>query len=158
MLRCADGSYYVGSTFDLERRVSQHRAGEGAAYTRHRLPVALVWAAEFASVHDAFLFEKQVQNWRRSKREALIDGRVDLLPSLASRCWSARQGNSVDVPRARARQRGEPPVMPWDVEHEVVHDPDDPWVPLQPVETSAEDQAGLRCTRIVPDGWSRDGC
>ncbi|WP_148613563.1 GIY-YIG nuclease family protein [Nocardioides rubriscoriae] len=155
LLRCADDAYYVGSTFDLERRVAQHQAGEGAAYTRHRRPVALVWAAEFAFIRDAFVFEKQVQNWRRSKREALSDGRVDLLPSLASRCWSARQAVADDPPRASESQRAVPPVMPWDVEHEVVHDPDDPWAPLRQVEKAADQQAGARCTRILPDGWSR---
>jgi putative endonuclease len=33
ILHCADGSYYVGSTIDLERRVAEHQAGEGAQYT-----------------------------------------------------------------------------------------------------------------------------
>ncbi|AJR18690.1 GIY-YIG nuclease family protein [Pimelobacter simplex] len=42
ILECADGSYYVGSTVDLERRVSQHQLGLGAAYTRRRRPVVLV--------------------------------------------------------------------------------------------------------------------
>ena len=43
MLRCSDGSYHVGSTWDLERRVNQHNGDEGAAYTRRRRPVELVW-------------------------------------------------------------------------------------------------------------------
>lgn len=65
ILRCADGTYYVGSTVDLERRLSQHSSGEGAAFTRRRRPVELVWSAEFVSIRDAFAFEKQVQVWRR---------------------------------------------------------------------------------------------
>lgn len=87
ILECADGSLYVGSTTDLERRVSEHNLGLGAAYTRlrRRRPVRLVWAGEFARVDDAFRFEKQVQGWSRSKRLALIEGRVDDLPDLASR-------------------------------------------------------------------------
>jgi putative endonuclease len=32
VLECKDGSFYVGSTIDLERRVWQHQMGEGAAY------------------------------------------------------------------------------------------------------------------------------
>ena len=88
ILRCADGSYYVGSTVDLERRVSQHHLGEGAAYTRKRRPVALAWAADFPR-DDAFAFEKRVQGWNRRKREALIDGRLDELPELSSRSWVA---------------------------------------------------------------------
>ena len=43
ILRCSDGSYYVGSTTDLARRLSQHQEGLGAEYTRRRLPVELAW-------------------------------------------------------------------------------------------------------------------
>jgi putative endonuclease len=88
ILRCADGSYYVGSTRDLDQRVLQHRAGVGAAYTRRRLPVELVFAAEFERVDEAYAMEKRVQGWSRAKREALIDGRFELLPGLSSRARS----------------------------------------------------------------------
>src|SRR4051794_18269383 len=90
ILECADGSFYVGSTTDLDRRVGQHQAGEGPVYTRRRgrLPVKLVWAADFARVDEAFAFEKRVQGWSRKKRVALIEGRWDDLPALASRAWS----------------------------------------------------------------------
>jgi putative endonuclease len=43
ILQCADGSYYTGSTNDLERRLQQHEAGEGANHTQKRLPVKLVY-------------------------------------------------------------------------------------------------------------------
>jgi putative endonuclease len=43
MLRCGDGSLYTGVTNDLDRRIATHSRGEGAAYTRSRLPVALVF-------------------------------------------------------------------------------------------------------------------
>ena len=85
ILECADGSYYVGSTTDLERRHSQHQLGLGSAYTRpaRRRPVRIVWAAEFNRVEDAYRFEKQVQGWGRAKRQALIEGRLEDLPGLA---------------------------------------------------------------------------
>ena len=85
MLRCRDGSYYVGSTWDLDRRLAEHQAGEGAEYTRRRLPVALVWAMESESIADAFAFEKRIQGWSRAKREALIRGDWDALPWLSKR-------------------------------------------------------------------------
>ena len=85
ILRCSDGTYYVGSTIDLERRLSEHQQGLGAAYTRHRRPVVLAWCGEFDRVDDAFAFEKRVQGWGRRKREALIEGRLEMLPALASR-------------------------------------------------------------------------
>jgi putative endonuclease len=83
ILQCADGSFYVGSTTHLELRLFQHSQGEGSAYTKHRLPVRLVWSHEFDSVVAAFAFEKQVQNWGRAKRLALIEGRYADLPALA---------------------------------------------------------------------------
>ncbi len=87
IVECADGSFYVGSTTDLERRISEHDLGLGAAYTRlrRRRPVRLVWAADFERVEDAYLFEKRIQGWSRAKRTALIEGRLSDLPSLASR-------------------------------------------------------------------------
>jgi putative endonuclease len=39
ILECSDGSYYVGSTKDLEYRLSEHQEGKGAKYTARRLPV-----------------------------------------------------------------------------------------------------------------------
>ena len=106
ILECADGSYYVGSTVDIERRLSQHQLGEGAAYTRRRIPVRLVWCAEFARIDEAFAYEKQVQGWNRRKREALMRGDFGALPALASRSWSARRGTGS---RDRACAPPEPP-------------------------------------------------
>ena len=83
ILECSDGSYYVGSTLDLERRLVQHDLGEAAKYTRRRRPVRLVYAEEFSRVDDAFAREKQVQNWSRAKRRALIDGRTGELNALS---------------------------------------------------------------------------
>ena len=84
MLRCSDGTYYVGSTrFDLSVRVFQHNSGTGSRYTACRRPVEVVWAAEFAKVTEAFSLEKQIQNWSRAKREALIEGRFADLPGLS---------------------------------------------------------------------------
>jgi predicted GIY-YIG superfamily endonuclease len=97
ILRCADGSYYVGSTDDLERRVAQHQNGFGAVYTRRRLPVELLWAAEFSRIEDAFWFEKQVQGWSRRKREALMAGDLPALRSLASRSWESMREIGVFV-------------------------------------------------------------
>ncbi len=85
ILRCADDSLYVGSTVDLGARIRQHNLGDGPIYTRirRRRPVTLVWAAEFDRVDVAFAYEKQIQNWSRAKRLALIEGRLQDLPALA---------------------------------------------------------------------------
>ena len=83
ILKCRDGSYYVGSTRSLEARIGQHQQGLGAEYTRHRLPVELVWAHERERVDEAFALEKRIQGWSRAKREALIRGDVEALPGLS---------------------------------------------------------------------------
>jgi len=83
ILECADGSYYVGSTKDIDRRLAQHSAGEAAAYTRTRRPVRVVYTEEYSRIDDAFAREKQVQNWGRAKREALIEGRFGELNALS---------------------------------------------------------------------------
>ena len=85
ILRCADGTYYVGSTKNLDRRLEQHNAGAGSAYTRRRLPVELAWAEEYARVADAFTWEKRIQGWSHAKREAFIAGGIDAVIG-----WSKR--------------------------------------------------------------------
>ena len=90
ILECADGSYYVGSTIDLDRRLWQHNHDpDGPVYTRHRRPVRVVWSAQYDSVEQAFWYEKQIQGWSRRKREALIRGDFELLPGLARRRTSS---------------------------------------------------------------------
>ena len=83
ILRCSDGSYYTGSTTDLQRRLTQHQAGLGAIYTQKRLPVELVYVEQFLRVEDAFHREKQIQGWSRNKKEALMKGAFNQLPSLS---------------------------------------------------------------------------
>ncbi len=83
ILKCADGSYYTGSTKYLEVRLAQHQAGEGARHTKKRLPVTLVYYEVFQRIDDAFYREKQVQGWSRKKKEALIEGRLEDLPGLS---------------------------------------------------------------------------
>ncbi|MDI6740790.1 MAG: GIY-YIG nuclease family protein, partial [Candidatus Edwardsbacteria bacterium] len=74
ILECADGSYYTGSTKNLERRLAQHQRGEGANFTRKHRPIRLVQCEVYPRVADAFLREKQVQHWSHAKKRALIDG------------------------------------------------------------------------------------
>lgn len=83
ILLCSDGSYYTGSTTNLELRLAQHQNGEGANHTKKHLPVTLVYYEEYIRIDEAFYREKQVQGWSRKKKEALINGDVNLLPELA---------------------------------------------------------------------------
>jgi len=83
ILECSDGSYYTGSTNNLELRMEQHQNGEGANHTKKRLPVKLLYTEEFTRVDEAFYREKQVQGWSRKKKEALMNGDFDKLSHLS---------------------------------------------------------------------------
>jgi putative endonuclease len=86
ILRCADGSYYVGSArLGIERRVSEHNNGHYGGYTSKRLPVELVWSGHFPDIADAVAVERQIKGWSRAKKEALIRGDFAALPGLAQR-------------------------------------------------------------------------
>ena len=83
ILLCDDGSYYTGSTNNLELRLQQHFAGEGANHTKKHPPVELLYYEEFDRIDEAFYREKQVQGWSRKKKEALINRENEKLPELS---------------------------------------------------------------------------
>lgn len=89
MLRCADGSYDVGQTDDIERRVSQHEAGAVPGHTVTRLPIQLAWFEEFPTREEAKAAEAQIKNWSRKKKEALIGGNIDELKQAARKDWAS---------------------------------------------------------------------
>ena len=61
MLECADESYYVGHTDDLDSRFARHQSGEPKCYTSGRLPVRLVWTQEFTTREEALAAEMQIR-------------------------------------------------------------------------------------------------
>ena len=83
ILECSDGSYYTGSTNNLELRLAQHQNGEGANHTKKYLPVKLIYYEEYSRIDTAFYREKQVQGWSRKKKEALVKGFEDVLKKVA---------------------------------------------------------------------------
>jgi len=83
ILECSDGSYYTGSTWDLERRLWEHQNGLGARHTAKRLPVRLIYFEECDRIDDAYYREKQVQGWSHKKKEALIAGDKNMMHNLA---------------------------------------------------------------------------
>ena len=85
ILRCNDGSYYVGSTRDLENRVDKHNAGFYGGYTARRRPVELVHSQEFGRIEDAIAAERQIKGWNRAKKEALMRGDFVALKALSKR-------------------------------------------------------------------------
>ena len=72
LLRCSDGSLYCGWTDDPQRRAAKHNAGQGAKYTRSRLPVQLVYAEQCADKSEALQREAAIKKLRREAKEALL--------------------------------------------------------------------------------------
>jgi len=85
ILRCSDGSYYVGHTEDVLARVQRHLDGAGAAWTAARRPVSLVFEEQHPSEAAAIARERQIKRWSRQKKDALISGTLTALKAL-SRC------------------------------------------------------------------------
>ena len=74
ILRCADKSFYVGCTNNLDRRVQQHNNSKwGAHYTKIRRPVILIHTEEFETLKEARERESEIKGWRREKKLALIN-------------------------------------------------------------------------------------
>jgi putative endonuclease len=71
LVRCRDGSLYTGITTDPERRLREHNRGVGAAYTRSRLPVSLVYREPAESRSQALRREHAIRSLTRAEKEAL---------------------------------------------------------------------------------------
>ncbi len=85
ILRCDDGSLYVGSTDDLELRLHRHNEGRGAQFTAQRRPITLAYSESHPTRLDARRREAQVKRWTTAKKEALIAGERAKLHGLAQR-------------------------------------------------------------------------
>jgi putative endonuclease len=74
MLECTDdsGSFYIGYTVDLARRVEEHNAGEGAKYTRGRTPVTVRYVEYWESKSDAMSREWELKQRSRREKERLV--------------------------------------------------------------------------------------
>ena len=73
IVECADGTLYSGWTNDLEKRVAAHNAGQGAKYTRSRLPVKLRYYEEFEDKNEALRRECALKKMTRAQKRALIE-------------------------------------------------------------------------------------
>ncbi|HXO22512.1 MAG TPA: GIY-YIG nuclease family protein [Thermoanaerobaculia bacterium] len=64
---------YVGVSNQLVRRVREHKEGRGAAFTSKYRVDRLVFSEGFADVRAAIQREKQIKDWRRSRKVELIE-------------------------------------------------------------------------------------
>ncbi len=77
IVRCSDGTFYTGWTTDIERRLKQHNAGQGARYTRIRRPVKLVYAESLPDRAAAQKRELAIKRLPRAKKLALVRRRIN---------------------------------------------------------------------------------
>ena len=86
ILRCADGSLYVGITRrTIEERISEHAQGIAKGYTSSRLPVTLLHSEHDERVDEAVAAERRIEGWSRAKKVAYISGDFDALHAFAKR-------------------------------------------------------------------------
>ncbi len=78
LLKCADDTLYCGITNDIDKRLAVHNAGEGAKYTRSRLPVKLVYSEACADRSVASKREREIKALPRTAKLALC--RVTQVP------------------------------------------------------------------------------
>ncbi len=76
ILECADKSFYVGCTNDLEKRLCEHNESKwGAHYTKIRRPVVLAYSEKFVTLKEARKRESEIKGWRREKKINLINSK-----------------------------------------------------------------------------------
>lgn len=83
LVRCADKSLYTGIAKDVAARVSAHNSGKGAAYTRSRRPVSLVYHKKGMTRSAALIEEARIKSLERGEKLALLKKAVKTL-SLAA--------------------------------------------------------------------------
>jgi predicted GIY-YIG superfamily endonuclease len=85
ILKCTDGSYYVGHTDNLTERILRHNSARASKWTACRLPIKIVYNESYENEEQAILRERQIKRWSRAKKEALIGGDTNALQSLSKR-------------------------------------------------------------------------
>jgi len=83
ILHCRGGAYYTGQTDHLEQRIAAHETGRIVGFTSNRLPVVLVWSAEFQTRIEALAMERRIKGWTKAKKMALIRGDFEALSELS---------------------------------------------------------------------------
>lgn len=82
ILLCNNGSYYIGSSNNVDQRVKDHLNGKGGRFTRSHKPQKLVYTEELPNKSEALKREAQLKTWSRAKKEAIIAGNLELLKKL----------------------------------------------------------------------------
>ncbi len=100
ILKCSDDSLYTGVTSNLESRLAQHQEGALLGYTHSKRPVELIWNTDLLPIQDAIVLEKQIKNWGREKKQALVTENWDTLHLLAE-CKNESHHKNLSLDSAR---------------------------------------------------------
>jgi putative endonuclease len=73
LARCRNGTFYVGYTRDVPRRIAAHNAGQGGHYTRANRPLSLVATWAFSSQREAMRAERELKRLSHAKKLALAE-------------------------------------------------------------------------------------
>jgi putative endonuclease len=84
ILRSLDNSLYIGQTNNFEKRIREHifHFEKAAKFTKEHESFELVYKEEYLTRLEAMRREKQLRGWTRAKKEALINGDLELLKKL----------------------------------------------------------------------------
>ena len=96
MLHCQGGTFYVGHTDNLERRIAEHRSGLVPGFTRDRLPVELVWSEQVPTRIEALELERKLKGWGKLKKLALIRGDWHEITRLAKKDGASTSSAQTD--------------------------------------------------------------
>ncbi|MDD4101374.1 MAG: GIY-YIG nuclease family protein [Kiritimatiellae bacterium] len=83
ILRCSNGSFYVGHTNSVENRFARHLQKSGARHTASYEPERIEYTEEFDSEKEAIRRERQIKKWTRAKKTALINKDFEQLKALS---------------------------------------------------------------------------
>jgi putative endonuclease len=64
---------YTGVTNSLERRVSEHKHGAVPGFTKKYNCDRLVYFEDYGEILQAIAREKQIKNWPRAQKNALVE-------------------------------------------------------------------------------------
>jgi putative endonuclease len=68
-----NGTFYIGMTSDLIKRVWQHKNGAVEGFTKQYGLKTLVYFEQYKDVKDAILREKRIKKWNRQWKINLIE-------------------------------------------------------------------------------------
>ncbi len=65
------GTLYIGVTNSLQKRLAEHREGEGSSFVKAYRVYRLVYVESYERPDEAISREKQLKRWKRDKIELI---------------------------------------------------------------------------------------